>query len=107
MGEEAVDLVAQPFDCSASAPAMPNTDAEADAAADPLHQQRRGKHPDHHAERLVLKPSGEDSCCLVLRRRHNSLAGVDGLIKLRKLAIDGQAEGAGLKSCGLRRRGQR
>ena len=42
-------------------------------------------------KRLLLKLKGEYFCCLGLRGRHNSLAGVDGLLKSRKFAIDVQA----------------
>src|SRR6185312_14689706 len=42
-------------------------------------------------KRLPLKPKGEYFCCIGLRGGHNSLAGVDGLIKSRKFTIDVQA----------------
>ena len=47
----------------------------------------RAAHDVVEEKRLRLKEKEEYFCCLGLRERHNSLSGVDGLLKSRKFAM--------------------
>jgi hypothetical protein len=57
----------------------------------------RAAHDVVEEKRLRLKEKEEYFCCLGLRQRHNTLFGVDGLLKSRKFARMSGPD-AGLKS---------
>ena len=85
-------------------------DAEADAAADPLHQQRRRKHPDHHAEMLHRdRQVGEIGTVIegddrkARRRKHHGVAGLADRLAAGRAAGDcggcaGRGPGSGSAS---------